>query len=126
MAKILIVDDSVETADALATLLRQLGHDVRVTYDGNSALRQAYEDPPKVVLLDIGLLVLDGIEVSRRMRQSHGSKVRIIAYTGYLEGSISERLLVARFDAILLKPASFDEIIEAIERLTQGRVQDMK
>ena len=125
MAKILIVDDSPEAADAVATLLAQLGHDVRVTYDGRSALRQASEDPPKVVLLDIGMPEMDGIEVSRRMRQTHGSRVRIIAFTGYLEGSISERLLAARFDAILLKPASFDEIIEAIERLTQGRVQDM-
>jgi len=57
---------------------------------------------------------------SRTAARSESSPTR-----GYLEGSISERLLAARFDAILLKPASFDEIIEAIERLTQGRVQDM-
>jgi len=82
LAKILIVDDSPEAADAVATLLAQLGHDVRVSYDGKDALRQASQDRPKVVLLDIGLPVLDGIEVSRRMRPSHGSKVRIIAYTG--------------------------------------------
>jgi len=118
LAKILIVDDSAEAADAVATLLAQLGHDVRVAYDSRSALRQASQNPPKVVLLDIGMPEMDGIEVSRRMRQSHGSKVRIIAFTAYLEGSISERLLVAQFDAIMLKPASFDAIVETIGRLT--------
>lgn len=120
MAKILIVDDSPEAADAVATLLAQLGHDVRVAYDGRSALRQASEDPPKVVLLDIGMPEMDGIEVSRRMRQTHGSRVRIIAFTGYLEGSISEQLLAAHFDAILLKPSPFDAIVETIGRLTKA------
>ena len=120
MAKILIVDDSPEAADAVATLLAQLGHDVRVTYDGRSALRQASEDPPKVVLLDIGMPEMDGIEVSKRMRQSHGNKVRIIAFTGYLEGSISDRLLAAQFDAIVLKPAPFDTIVDTIGRVTDA------
>ena len=120
MAKILIVDDSPEAADAVATLLAQLGHDVRVTYDGRSALRQASEDPPKVILLDIGMPEMDGIEVSRRMRQTHGSRVRIIAFTGYLEGPISEQLLAAHFDAILLKPSPFDAIVETIGRLTKA------
>ena len=118
MAKILIVDDSAEAADAVATLLAQLGHDVRVAYDGKDALRQASQDRPKVVLLDIGMSAMDGFEVSRRMRQTHGSKVKVIAFTGYLEGSISERLLAAQFDAIMLKPASFDAIVETIGRLT--------
>ena len=120
LAKILIVDDSAEAADAVATLLRQLGHDVRVAYDGKGALRQASEDLPTVVLLDIGMPDTDGIEVSRRMRQSHGSKIRIIAFTGYLEGSISDRLLAAHFDAILLKPSPFDAIVETIGRLTKA------
>ena len=119
-AKILIVDDSPEATDAVATLLAQLGHDVRVAYDGRSALRQASEDPPKVVLLDIGMPEMDGIEVSRRMRQTHGSRVRIIAFTGYLEGPISEQLLAAHFDAILLKPAPFDAIVETIGRLIKA------
>ena len=120
MAKILIVDDSQEAADAVATLLAQVGHDIRVAYDGRSALRQASEHAPKVVLLDIGMPEMDGIEVSRRMRRSHGSKVRIIAFTGHLEGPISEQLLAAQFDAILLKPAPSDAIVETIGRLMKA------
>jgi CheY-like chemotaxis protein len=82
--RVLVVDDSQESADTLALLLRVSGHEVRVALDGRSALDAAATFVPEVVLLDIGLPDLSGYEVATEMRQLPGmAKARLIALTGY-------------------------------------------
>ncbi len=67
--RILVVDDNVDAANVLGRLLARLwGQDVRVAYDGPSALEVARSFRPEVVLLDIGLPGMDGCEVARRLR----------------------------------------------------------
>ena len=83
-------------------------------------MRQASEDLPAVVFLDIGMPTMDGIEVARRMRLSHSNNVKIVACTGYVERSISAQIGAAEFDAVLLKPMPVGAIVETIGRLTQG------
>jgi len=65
---ILVVDDSRDAADGLLMLLRLDGHDVRVAYDGASALDLAAQRRLEVVLLDMGLPDLGGCEGARRLR----------------------------------------------------------
>ena len=114
MAKILIVDDNHDLADAIAALLAQCGHDVSVAYDGYEALSKASADAPQSVLLDIEMPSIDGVEVARRLREEYGSSVRIVACTAYPYATIQGRCRDAPFDAVLVKPARVEDIVEAL------------
>jgi PAS domain S-box-containing protein len=102
--RVLIVDDNPDSADSLALLVAMDGHTTRTAHEGSSAINQALEWQPDVILLDLGLPGTDGFEVCRRLRSSGLSKVRIIAVTGYGENDARERTKAAGFDAHLVKP----------------------
>lgn len=114
MAKVLLVEDDRTLADTIAQLLPSQYH-VFVAHDGQEALDEADRLAPDAVLLDIGLPKLDGFDVARRLRQTHGPRLCLIAYTG--RSDITPRQLAeAGFDEMLAKPASLDQITEAIKR----------
>ena len=102
---VLVVDDNVEGAEALAELLRIWGHRVRTVYDGAEAVRRALESPPDVILLDIGLPGLDGYQVAERLR-SHPqlAATTLIAVTGYGPNVHGSRLDDLGFAHLLVKP----------------------
>jgi CheY-like chemotaxis protein len=105
--RVLVVDDNVDAADSLAMLLGLLGHEVELAYDGPAALTAAQQFGPDVVLLDIGLPILDGYEVARRLRA--GSRdLFLIAVSGYGQDSDRERSHQAGFDHHLIKPVDFE------------------
>jgi two-component system CheB/CheR fusion protein len=82
--RVLVVEDNVDAAESLATLLRLWGHDVRVVHDGLDALDAARAYQPEVVLLDIGLPGLDGYQVAERLRDDVGlDHALLVAMTGY-------------------------------------------
>src|SRR6185369_3183357 len=82
--RVLVVEDNVDAAESLATLLRLWGHDVRVVHDGLDALDAARSYLPEVVLLDIGLPGLDGYQVAERLRTERGlASTLLVAMTGY-------------------------------------------
>jgi CheY-like chemotaxis protein len=88
-------------------LLEILGHEVRTVHDGPRALAEAEEFLPDVVLLDIGLLGMDGFEVARRMRQDHIKKdAALVAITGYGQDEDRRRSHEAGFDAHLVNPST--------------------
>ena len=96
--RVLIVDDNADSADSMAMLLGLDQHDVRVVYDGNTALEAAREFEPEVLLLDIGLPGTDGYAVARQLRALEGSKATIlIAVTGYGQSEDRERSKAAGF-----------------------------
>jgi CheY-like chemotaxis protein len=102
---ILVVDDNHDAADSTAMLLRLDNHEVHVAYDAHEAIETARGLRPDVVLLDIGLPLLDGYEVARRLRgQPETRNVRLIAITGYGQPADRSRAEEAGFDAHLLKP----------------------
>jgi signal transduction histidine kinase len=102
--RILVVDDNVDAADALAELLRDYGHDVRAVHDGPSAIEQAALHCPDIVLLDIGMPGSDGYEVARRMRTELGLKATLVALTGYGEARHRRLSRDAGFDQHVTKP----------------------
>jgi signal transduction histidine kinase/ActR/RegA family two-component response regulator len=103
--RILVVDDHHDAGDSLATLLRLLGHQVRVAYDGAGGLEAARVFRPQVALLDIGMPGMDGIELGKRLRQEpEFENLLMIALTGYGRDEDRQRSSDAGFNAHLVKP----------------------
>jgi CheY-like chemotaxis protein len=101
----LVVDDLKDSADSLAMFLRMLGHEVRTAYDGLEAVAAAEGFRPEVVLLDIGMPRLNGLEACRRIRErSWGGEVFIVALTGWGQDDDRRRTSQAGFDAHIVKP----------------------
>jgi CheY-like chemotaxis protein len=112
------VDDNPDAADLLSESLRLLGHTLRVAHDGPSALRIAEGFAPDVALLDIGLPVMDGYELARRLReQTACADVRLVAITGYGQEADRRRSEAAGFDAHLVKPVQVERVNALLEGL---------
>ena len=115
--RVLIVDDNVDSAESLAVLLRQSGHEVRTTHDGPSALDLTSSYRPEVVLLDIGLPGMDGYEVARRLKQQPGMQaVSLAAVTGYGQEEDRRRSREAGFDYHLVKPVDLAALQEVFTK----------
>jgi CheY-like chemotaxis protein len=109
--RVMVVDDSQDTAETLEMLLHSAGHDVRVVHDGPSALETAVDYCPEVVLLDIGLPGMDGFEVAQRLRHKPTlSGVVLVALTGYGQESDRQRSRDAGFNFHLVKPANYSNL----------------
>ena len=103
--RILVVDDNVDVVETTTMLLSLSGHQVRSAKDGLQALHVATEFRPDVVLLDIGLPLMDGYEVARRLRQTpQTAGALLIALTGYGQQGDRQRGKDAGFDGHMLKP----------------------
>lgn len=113
--RVLVVDDNVDIADALAALLDLQGCQVRVAHHGEAGLEQALEFEPDVIFLDIGLPGMDGYEVARELRSSSlGNQITLVALTGYGQASDRQKAVEAGFDHHLVKPARLDQIREIL------------
>src|SRR3954447_18732611 len=83
-ARVLVVDDHADSADTLAWLLRLWGHEAEARYDGGSALESARASPPDVLVLDVAMPGMDGLEVARSLRgQACSAGPVIVAVSGY-------------------------------------------
>jgi CheY-like chemotaxis protein len=103
--RILVVDDNTDAAESLARVLTLGGHTVRVANAGETALAEAAPFAPAVVLLDIGMPGMDGIEVARRLRRSlPHARPLLVAVTGFGQPADRARTAEAGFDHHLVKP----------------------
>lgn len=103
--RLLVVDDNQDAAVSLAMLLRLQGHEVRVANDGPTALEIAAAIRPDAVFLDIGMPVMDGYEVARRLRSTPGlERTVLVALTGWGQPEDRRRTAVGGFDHHLVKP----------------------
>jgi CheY-like chemotaxis protein len=116
--RVLLVDDNQNAAELLADSLRTLGHTVDLAFDGPAALAKASACVPDVALLDLGLPVMDGLELAERLRTDCGlERVPLIAVTGYAQEVDRERTAGRGFHAHLVKPIdvhALDEMIRAL------------
>src|SRR5262249_15037651 len=113
--RVLVVDDNVDSAESLALLLRLRGHEVRLAYDGPSALEEARAFHPDLVFLDLDLPEMDGYEVARRLRLEPAMKgIALVAMTGYGQEEDRQRTQEAGFHLHLVKPIDFDRLEELL------------
>ncbi|HEY2848300.1 MAG TPA: CHASE3 domain-containing protein [Gemmatimonadaceae bacterium] len=113
--RVLVADDNRDSADTLATMLQMVGHDVRVCYDGVNALTQAELFRPEIMLLDIGMPVLNGLELAARIRgRPWGARIRLIALTGWGQPEDLRRSERAGFDHHLVKPVELSRLQELL------------
>jgi CheY-like chemotaxis protein len=112
-ARILVVDDNMDSAHTLAKLLSRQGHDVRTAYDGPAAIEAARAHRPEFVLLDIGLPGMDGYQVAARLRQESEHSV-LIALSGYGQESDRNRSREAGFHHHLVKPVEHNVLAELL------------
>jgi PAS domain S-box-containing protein len=119
-ARVLVVDDNPDALELLTEVLRFKGHDVRGALDAAEALEVAVALRPDVALLDIGLPVIDGYELARRLRSLPGlGSVKLAALTGYGQPNDKERARAAGFDEHLVKPISIEQVEAVLERLLE-------
>ena len=116
MKRILVVDDNEDVANCFAEVLSLMGHETRVAYNGRAALDSAAQSPPEVVLLDIVMPGMSGLEVARQIRLQHGPAVLLIALTAFGQDADRQMSREAGFDQHLVKPVD----MEHLKRLLEG------
>jgi CheY-like chemotaxis protein len=111
--RVLIAEDNRDAAEMMQMMLELKGYDVRLASDGGDAVVIAASFRPHIAFLDIGMPVMDGYEAARRIRETLGNDVMLIALTGWGQDDDMQRSRDAGFDHHLTKPPK----PEMIERL---------
>src|SRR5262249_11713591 len=113
--RILIVDDNVDAANALAALLRQDKHTVTVAHAGSVAIELSRTFQPQVALVDLGMPGMNGFEVGERLRAAHPDLL-LVAVSGYSGEESRRRAREARFDEYVIKPFDPRALTELLAR----------
>jgi PAS domain S-box-containing protein len=109
--RILVVDDNRDSAVSMAVLLDLLGHETRQAFDGLHAIELAAQFRPEIILMDIGMPNMDGLEATRRIRQLElPQRPTIIAVTGWGQQADRQLTKSAGIDHHLVKPVTLEEI----------------
>jgi two-component system CheB/CheR fusion protein len=113
--RVLVIEDSADSAEALQTMLEMCGHEVRVASNGPDGIRIAHDVRPQVVLCDIGLPDMDGYAIANAFRaDSELRSTFLVALTGYARQEDVARAAAAGFNRHLAKPVSPERLIELI------------
>lgn len=120
MAHILVVDDEADMRLALTNVLSRSGHRVSEAPEGDSALAFLSSERPDLMLLDMRLPGMDGIQILKRVKELH-PELPVVMVTGY--GSVDSAIEVMRLGAshYLAKPFSNKELVESVERILHAR-----
>jgi signal transduction histidine kinase/CheY-like chemotaxis protein len=116
--RILVADDSQDSADSLSMLLSMAGHEVRTVYAGKDAIELLESFQPSVALLDVGMPTVSGLEVCKYIRnQPWGGNVTVIAQTGWGRSEDRHMTTEAGFDHHLVKPVHPQKLLEILNTL---------
>ena len=118
MTKVLVAEDNPANRELLRELLENRGYDVVEALDGQEALRMVDETQPDILLLDIGMPILDGYTVARRIRENPAlAPLPILAITAYAMQGDREKILHSGFNGYLSKPVNARALADELERL---------
>lgn len=123
-ARLLVVDDEPNIRELLATSLRFAGFEVAKAEDGNSALRQAREFHPDLVVLDVMLPDMDGFTITRRLRET-GEHVPIVFLTAKDDTQDKVQGLTVGGDDYITKPFSLEEVVARIRAVLRRARPDL-
>lgn len=124
--RVLVADDNQDALESLALLLEVCGHEARKAADGGESLQLAAAWRPDVVLLDIGMPVLDGYEVARRIRsEPWGKGVFLVAVSGWGQSEDRKRATDAGFDLHFRKPIGLPILESILQRAVQLNAQSI-
>ena len=120
--RVLVVDDNQASADTLHWTVELFGDTVKSCHDGKTALKLAADLRPDVVLLDIGMPGMDGLQVCEALRAMPDLKhVKIIAQTGWGDEQMRRKTATAGFDLHLVKPVDPHVLEDMLWLLRSGR-----
>ncbi len=117
--RVLVVEDDEEIARVLQRSLRMEGYEVRLAFDGEAALGAASAFNPDLVILDLGLPKLDGMEVARRLRAADDVPILILTARDALEARVEG--LDSGADDYLVKPFERQELLARLRALLRRR-----
>jgi two-component system CheB/CheR fusion protein len=116
-SRILVVDDNMDAAWSVATLLQSSGFQVRVAANGADAVDQAVDMHAQAVLMDIAMSGMDGKEAATVLRDLYRpADLRLIALTGHCAIEDRNAVLAAGFDVFLPKPLVYEDLLQALKR----------
>ncbi len=116
--KLLVVDDNVDAADAIATLLSLNAYDVKTAHNPAEAMERAHAFDPDVILLDIGLPGMTGYELAKKLHADPvARRAKLLAITGYGQPGDTEQAREAGFDGYLVKPVDLEQLDARIEAI---------
>ena len=120
-AHLLVVDDDPRITELLRRVLAYEGYSVSVAASGDDALQKALERPPNLIILDLMLPGVDGLEVARRLRRA-GDNVPILMLTA--RDAVSDRVkgLESGADDYLVKPFAPDELVARVKALLRRHI----
>ena len=116
--RVLLAEDEPNIATSLQYLLNRAGYDVRVRASGQIALADALADPPDLMILDVMLPELDGLQVLKELRaNSTAAHIPILMLTAKGARETQESALAAGADAFMTKPFANADLLAIVERL---------
>ena len=123
MAKILLAEDEVNIASFIERGLKEFGHSVTVCHDGNTGCRILQEEPFDLVILDIIMPKINGLELCHLYRQMFGYQAPVIMLTALGTTEDIVKGLDAGADDYLVKPFSFQELEARIKALLRRNMK---
>jgi two-component system, cell cycle response regulator DivK len=123
MPNILIVEDNEMNRDMLSRRLARRGYSVSIAVDGQTGLRMASTEPPDLILMDVTLPDVDGLEITRRLKaDKRTSRVPIIVLTARAMASDREEAFAAGSDDYDVKPVEMERLLGKMRALLGGVV----
>jgi CheY-like chemotaxis protein len=121
-ASILIVDDYVDALEAWRLFLRAAGFEVRTAADGVTALEEALANPPDLIVMDLELPRMSGLDVARALRERDETRdIPLIVATGYSHAQVLAQSKDVGVDSVIVKPCDPDHLVSEITRLLESR-----
>jgi two-component system, cell cycle response regulator DivK len=114
--RILIAEDNVDNSEMLSRRLRKRGYEVLLAFDGSEAVREACSQLPDVILMDVSMPVMSGLEAAQELRRQEATRhIPIIALTAHAMSSDRQACIDAGCTSFATKPIDFAALIDLIE-----------
>jgi CheY-like chemotaxis protein len=112
---ILVVEDQMDEREATVHTLRELGYPIEVAASGSQAVKQALRHEPDVVVMDVSLPDMTGIEALRHIRASGSKRPHVIMMSGQVDGRTRQLAFEAGCDQYIVKPAGVETLASAVQ-----------